>query len=81
MTATPSTPTAVEPVKTLLGGRWEVSRVPRSGKVYNPSTGRYGLAIMRAVRIGGILTLLALGSFIFFSVKRERRKILIANPS
>jgi len=48
---------------------------------YDPSTGRYGLAIMRAVRIGGVLTLLALGSFIFFAVKRERRKIRIANPS
>ena len=48
---------------------------------YDPSTGRYGLAIMRAVRIGGILTLLALGSFIFFAVKRERRKLQIAKPS
>ena len=41
---------------------------------YDPTTGRYGLAIMRAVRIGGILTLLGLGSFIYFSLKRERRK-------
>ncbi len=48
---------------------------------YDPSTGRYGLAIMRAVRIGGVLTLLALGSFIFFAVKRERRKLQIAKPS
>jgi len=37
---------------------------------YDPATGRYGLAIMRAVRVGGILTLLALGSFIYFAVKR-----------
>jgi len=57
---------------------------------YDPATGRYGLAIMRAVRVGGILTLLALGSFIYFAVKRERRKsaaeianrkLSIANPS
>lgn len=41
---------------------------------YDPTTGRYGLAIMRAVRVGGILTLLGLGSFIYFSLKRERRK-------
>jgi len=41
---------------------------------YDPSTGRYGLAIMRAVRIGGILTLTALASFIYYAVRRERRK-------
>jgi hypothetical protein len=29
---------------------------------------------MRAVRIGGILTLIGLGSFIYFSLKRERRR-------
>ena len=44
---------------------------------YDPTTGRYGLAIMRAVRIGGILTLTALGSFIYFSIRRERRKAAI----
>jgi protein SCO1 len=41
---------------------------------YDPTTGRYGLAIMRAVRIGGILTFTALASFIYFSIRRERRK-------
>jgi protein SCO1/2 len=41
---------------------------------YDPTTGRYGLAIMRAVRIGGVLTFLALGSFIYFSIRRERQK-------
>ncbi|HEV8379381.1 MAG TPA: SCO family protein [Tepidisphaeraceae bacterium] len=46
---------------------------------YDPATGRYGLAILRAVRIGGILTFIALGTFIFFSLRRERRKN--ANPS
>src|SRR4029078_1796032 len=47
---------------------------------YDPAAGRYGLAIMRAVRIGGILTLLALGSFIYFSIRKERRKAMqIAN--
>jgi protein SCO1/2 len=48
---------------------------------YDPATGRYGLAVIRAVRIGGVLTFLALGSFIFFALKKERRKsaIQIAN--
>jgi len=41
---------------------------------YDPATGRYGLAIMRAVRIGGIVTLVALSSFILLAVRRERRK-------
>ena len=40
MTATPSSSAAVEPVKTLIAGRWEVSPSARAGKVYNPSTGR-----------------------------------------
>jgi hypothetical protein len=36
-------------------------------------TGRYGLAIMRALRIAGTGTVLALGAFIFVMVRRERR--------
>jgi malonate-semialdehyde dehydrogenase (acetylating)/methylmalonate-semialdehyde dehydrogenase len=40
MTAAPSPPAAAEPVKLLIAGRWEVSTSPRTGKVYNPSTGR-----------------------------------------
>ena len=35
-------------------------------------TGRYGLAIMKAMRIAGAGTVLALGGFIFFMVRRER---------
>jgi protein SCO1/2 len=48
---------------------------------YDPTTGRYGLAIMRAVRIGGIVTVTGLAGFIYFSIRRERRKaaIQIAN--
>jgi malonate-semialdehyde dehydrogenase (acetylating)/methylmalonate-semialdehyde dehydrogenase len=40
MTATQSHQQTVQPVKLLVGGRWEVSRSERSGEVYNPSTGR-----------------------------------------
>jgi protein SCO1/2 len=40
---------------------------------YDPMTGRYGLAIMRAMRIAGAGTVLALGGFIFFLVRRERQ--------
>jgi malonate-semialdehyde dehydrogenase (acetylating)/methylmalonate-semialdehyde dehydrogenase len=40
MTATLSPSTGIEPVKFLVGDRWELSQSPRWGKVYNPSTGR-----------------------------------------
>src|SRR5206468_12515701 len=40
---------------------------------YDPMTGRYGLAIMRAVCLAGAVTVLALGTFIFIMVRRERR--------
>jgi protein SCO1/2 len=39
---------------------------------YDPMTGRYGLVIMRAVRIAGAATVLALGAFILVMVRRER---------
>ena len=42
---------------------------------YDPMTGRYGLAIMRAMRIAGVTTVLALGGFIFVMLRRERRAL------
>jgi protein SCO1/2 len=39
---------------------------------YDPMTGRYGLAIMRAIRLAGAATVLALGTFIVVMVRRER---------
>ena len=38
---------------------------------YDPTTGKYGAVIMAFVRIGGVLTMLALGTFIVISVRRE----------
>jgi malonate-semialdehyde dehydrogenase (acetylating)/methylmalonate-semialdehyde dehydrogenase len=40
MTTASFSSAAGEPVKILVAGRWEVSESPRSGKIYNPSTGR-----------------------------------------
>jgi protein SCO1 len=40
---------------------------------YDPLTGRYGLAIMRTMRVAGAATVLALGGFIFVMLRRERR--------
>jgi protein SCO1/2 len=39
---------------------------------YDPTTGRYGAAIMTLLRVGGALTLLALGTFIAVMLRRER---------
>ena len=39
---------------------------------YDPMTGRYGLVIMRAMRMAGAATVLALGAFIIVMFRRER---------
>jgi len=40
---------------------------------YDPMTGRYGFAVMRAMRVAGASTVLALGAFVFVMLRRERR--------
>jgi len=40
---------------------------------YDPMTGKYGLYIRNSLRIGGLATVLALGSFIVVMLRRERR--------
>jgi len=39
---------------------------------YDPATGTYGAIAIEAVRIGAVATLLALGSFLFVSLRKER---------
>ena len=39
---------------------------------YDPMTGRYGLVVMRVMRIAGATTVLALGTFIVVMLRRER---------
>lgn len=41
--------------------------------IYDPETGKYGLAIMRVLRIGGVLTVLAMATGIFIMIRRERK--------
>jgi protein SCO1/2 len=41
---------------------------------YDPMTGRYGLIIMRVVRLAALATVLALASFILIMVRQERRR-------
>jgi protein SCO1/2 len=40
---------------------------------YDPATGKYGLAIDHALKIGGILTCLLLGGFVTFMIRRDHR--------
>ena len=42
---------------------------------YNPATGNYGFVAMRAVRIGGAVTILALVGFVFVSIRRDQKAI------
>ena len=41
---------------------------------YDPTTGRYGLAIMRLIRVAGLLTVVGLAGFITLMLRRERRR-------
>jgi protein SCO1/2 len=41
---------------------------------YDPTTGKYGLVIMRAIRLGGLATVLGLISYIGIMIRRERRR-------
>ncbi|MCP4205016.1 MAG: SCO family protein [bacterium] len=39
---------------------------------YDPATGRYSTAILRIVRVGGMLTALAVAAFVYLARRRER---------
>ena len=41
---------------------------------YDPSTGKYGLSILRIMRLGGIATVLGLGAMVFVFWRRNKRK-------
>ncbi len=46
---------------------------------YDPATGKYGLAILRVMRLGGILTLLGMGLMGFVFWRRNKKKGLTVN--
>jgi len=41
---------------------------------YDPTTGKYGLVVMRVVRLGGLATVGSLGVFMVVMLRRERRR-------
>ena len=40
---------------------------------YDPATGKYTFAIMNAIRVLGVATVLALGTYMFVMFRRDRR--------
>ncbi|HZN68963.1 MAG TPA: SCO family protein [Tepidisphaeraceae bacterium] len=48
---------------------------------YDPRTGKYGAAVMRAVRVGGVVTVVGLAAFVFMMLKREPRAVPAASSS
>ena len=45
---------------------------------YDPEEGRYGPAVMRLVRLGGVLTMLGIAIFMVVLWRKERRKKALA---
>lgn len=43
---------------------------------YNPATGKYGLAVMNVIRLGGVATLLLLGGMFFVFWRRNKKRNL-----
>jgi len=48
---------------------------------YDPESGKYGVAITNVIRLGGLLTVLALGTFIWVNLRRERRNNSAVQPT
>ena len=48
---------------------------------YDPMTGRYGLVVMRAIRLAGAATVLALGLFVGVMLRREHRARRTSHPA
>jgi protein SCO1 len=48
---------------------------------YDPTIGRYGVAVMNFVRLGGLLTLVGVCTFIITQLRRERRMRAMAAPA
>ena len=48
---------------------------------YNEASGRYGAAIMRTLRLSAVGTMIALASFVIFSLRRERKAASSHTPA
>lgn len=41
---------------------------------YDPKSGKYGLVVLNVIRLGGLVTMVTLGSFVLVMVRRERKR-------
>ncbi|MEP6902190.1 MAG: SCO family protein, partial [Actinomycetota bacterium] len=41
---------------------------------YDPATGKYGLSILKVIRLGGVVTLIGLGAMLFVFWRRNKTK-------
>ena len=48
---------------------------------YDPSTGKYGLVVLNVIRLGGVVTVVVLGSFVTVMVARERKRRRAQGPA
>ena len=48
---------------------------------YDPLTGKYGFIVTRALQLGGLVTVLALGSFMLISLRRDRREKITSSDN
>jgi protein SCO1/2 len=46
---------------------------------YDPATGKYGLAILNVIRLGGLATLMGLGAMVFVFWRRNKKKELFSD--
>lgn len=47
---------------------------------YDPATGRYSLMVTRLIQAGGVLTMLILGSYMFWAFRRDRKRPAALTP-
>ena len=47
---------------------------------YDPTTGRYSLMVIRLIQAGGVLTLLLLGSYMFWNFRRDKGRPASVTP-
>jgi protein SCO1/2 len=47
---------------------------------YDPTNGRYGVAVMNFVRLGGVLSMIGVCAFVVVQLRRERRRQFIVEP-